>query len=103
MMVKICGITNRDDALAAAESGASALGFNFYPGSPRYLTLESAQQLLESIPGNVLKVGVFVNESSARISTLAQELHLDIVQLHGDSAEFPEGLRIWRALRVTAD
>jgi phosphoribosylanthranilate isomerase len=103
MMVKICGITNRDDALAAAESGASALGFNFYPGSPRYLAPEAAQQVLESIQGNVLKIGVFVNESPARISTLARELLLDIVQLHGDSAQFPEGLRTWRALRVTSD
>ncbi len=103
MMVKICGITNRDDALAAAGCGASALGFNFYPGSPRYLTLEAAKQVLESVPGNILKIGVFVNEAPDRISALARELLLDIVQLHGNAPRFPEGLRIWRALRVTPD
>jgi phosphoribosylanthranilate isomerase len=101
MMVKICGITNREDALAAAEAGASALGFNFYPGSPRYVSPDTAQAILEFLSSNILKVGVFVNEPAAHIEALAQRLALDVVQLHGEAAEFPAGLRVWRAVRVT--
>jgi phosphoribosylanthranilate isomerase len=102
MMVKICGITNRDDALAAADAGATALGFNFYPQSPRYVTPDVVEAILEVLPRTVLTVGVFVNEPAANVSTLAHALGLHAVQLHGESVEFPDGLRIWRAVRVTA-
>jgi phosphoribosylanthranilate isomerase len=101
MMVKICGITNRADALAAADAGASALGFNFYPGSPRYVRPEVAQAILADLDRNVMKVGVFVNEPATHIVALAERLALDVVQLHGEAAEFPAGLRVWRAVRVT--
>ena len=100
MMVKICGITNRGDALAAAQGGASALGFNFYPPSPRYIAPQCARKILEALPPGVLKVGVFANEPAARVAALAGEIGLDIVQLHGESPEFPAGLRVWRALPV---
>ena len=63
MMVKICGITNREDALAAVEAGASAIGFNFYRESPRYISHTGAAMIGEKIPANVWKVGVFVNET----------------------------------------
>ncbi len=100
MMVKICGITNRDDARVAAAGGASALGFNFYAGSPRFVTLETVLKIVEDLDSKILKVGVFVNESRARVAELARAVPLDIVQLHGEAAEIPEGLRVWRAVRV---
>jgi phosphoribosylanthranilate isomerase len=98
MMVKICGITNRGDALAAVDGGASALGFNFYPSSPRFIAPETAHEILAALPPGVLKVGVFVNEPAAAVAVLAARLGLDIVQLHGESPEHPAGLRVWRAL-----
>lgn len=100
MMVKICGITNREDALAAVEGGAAALGFNFYPRSPRYVDPERAAELIAVAPAGVWKVGVFVNESPDRIIELARRLGLDVVQLHGDEVRYPAGLRIWRAATV---
>jgi len=100
MMVKICGITNRGDALAAVDGGASALGFNFYPRSPRYIAPEEAREILAALPAGVVKVGVFVNEPAAAVASLAGQLSLDVVQLHGESAEIPAGLRVWRAVAV---
>jgi phosphoribosylanthranilate isomerase len=100
MMVKICGITNRDDALAAADGGATALGFNFYPGSPRFIEPEAARALIGTLPQRVLKVGVFVNEPAAGVAALAGDLGLDVVQLHGESPESPAGLRVWRGLQA---
>ena len=70
MMVKICGITNRDDAMAAVEAGASAIGFNFYRDSPRYISHTGAAMIAEKIPANVWKVGIFVNETPRDHRTL---------------------------------
>jgi len=103
MMVKICGITNREDALAAARGGASALGFNFYSGSPRFVSIEVAQEIVEILNGNTLKVGVFVNESPVHILDVAAAVPLDVVQLHGEPAEPPQGVRVWRGVRVSED
>lgn len=102
MMVKICGVTNLEDALAASEGGARALGFNFYPRSPRYIDWESAARWISSVPAGVWKVGVFVNEPPDKVSALARCLGLDVVQLHGDEtpADYPQGLRVWKAARV---
>ncbi len=100
MMVKICGITNREDALAAIEGGAAALGFNFYPGSPRYIDPERAAVIAAGLA--VVKVGVFVNESPARIGEIARHAGLDVAQLHGaeTEADYPQGIRVWKAARV---
>jgi phosphoribosylanthranilate isomerase len=101
MVVKICGITNRDDALAAIEYGATALGFNFYPKSPRCLEPADAARLIEGLPQSVWKVGVFVNEPAEKVAAIAAQAHLDIVQLHGDACA--TGVRTWRALPVNGD
>ena len=97
MMVKICGITNREDALAAAEAGASAVGFNFYRESPRYISPTGAAMIAEKIPANVWKVGVFVNETPEGVAKIALEVGLDVAQLHGTAEA--RGIRVWRACR----
>ncbi|MGB6943630.1 MAG: phosphoribosylanthranilate isomerase [Bryobacteraceae bacterium] len=99
MMVKICGITNREDALAAVAAGASAIGFNFYRESPRYISHTGAAMIGEKIPANVWKVGVFVNESPETIAKIVLDVGLDVAQLHGCSNA--HGVRIWRALSAT--
>jgi phosphoribosylanthranilate isomerase len=101
MMVKICGITNRDDARAAVEGGASAIGLNFYEKSPRCVRPEQARAILEEVPRGVLKVGVFVNAAPEQAAAAASQLGLDVVQIHGESAAAPGGLRVWRSVRVT--
>jgi len=102
MMVKICGITNLEDAMAAAEGGASALGFNFWSRSPRYLTPETARGMIDRLPATIWKVGVFVDEDAATVSRTAREAGLDIVQLHGQETarSFPQGTRVWKAVRI---
>ncbi len=97
LIVKICGITNLPDALAAIEGGAAALGFNFYPKSPRYLTPDRAAELIAALPGAVWKVGVFVNESPD--PEFVRRIGLDIVQLVGQAPQSP-GLRVWQAIPV---
>jgi len=96
MMVKICGITNREDALAAVDAGATAIGFNFYRESPRYISHTGAAMIAEKIPANVWKVGVFVNETPDTIAKIVLDAGLDVAQLHGSSDA--RGVRIWRAL-----
>ncbi len=103
MFVKICGITNREDALAAIEAGAGALGFVFYKASPRCADPAALEPWIAEIPANVWKVGVFVNETPEAIEQIAANLKLDIAQLHGDETpdRHPRGLRIWKAFRVS--
>jgi phosphoribosylanthranilate isomerase len=104
MFVKICGITNREDALAAVDAGARALGFIFSSASPRHVTAEQIEPWAHEIPPGVWKVGVFVDEAPELIEQIAAQLRLDVVQLHG--AETPDrhpiGVRIWKAFRVSA-
>jgi phosphoribosylanthranilate isomerase len=88
--IKICGITNIDDALAAAEAGANAIGLNFYSGSKRCVDAITAQQIVDSLDRRVEIVGVFVNDTADRIRELCREVGLHSVQLHGN--EPPEFL-----------
>jgi phosphoribosylanthranilate isomerase len=82
--IKICGITNEDDAKAAVEAGADALGLNFYPDSPRFVPPEKAVRIIEAIPDKVTKVGLFVNETADVVKKTFDTLGLDLIQLHGD-------------------
>ena len=85
--IKICGITNIDDALAAVTSGADALGFNFYRPSPRYVTPQTAREIIAKLPMSVLTVGVFVNEDSPKsVLNIANEAGITALQLHGDES-----------------
>ena len=103
MFVKICGITNREDALAAVDAGARALGFIFYEKSPRAVTAEQIETFVNDIPKEIWKVGVFVNESPAKIEEIGARLGLDIAQLarRETPRAAPAGLRVWKAFRVT--
>jgi phosphoribosylanthranilate isomerase len=87
--IKICGNTNLEDARAATDAGADALGFIFAP-SPRQVTPDAAAAIIRELPPEVEKVGVFVNESPERMAALAQEIGLTAAQLHGD--ETPDHL-----------
>ncbi len=98
--VKICGITNVEDALAAIEMGADLLGFNFYPKSKRYVTAEKARQIIDKLPTFVDTVGIFVNASGEQIREIAKEGFLNWVQLHGDETpEYCDALR-WISAKV---
>lgn len=101
--IKICGITELDDALHAVDCGADALGFVFYERSPRAITPPKAQAIIAKLPPFVTVVGLFVNEDSRIIREVADDCHLDVIQYHGD--ESPETVRLAprrsiRALRI---
>lgn len=103
---KICGITNRDDALCAVDAGADALGFIFYEKSPRYVTPEVVGEIVAELPPFVTPVGVFVNAPEARIDAVVKLAGLRTIQLHGD--EPPEAclghaVPVIRVLRVGED
>ena len=86
-LIKICGITDLADAVAAVAAGADTLGFNFYKPSPRYITPQDAREIIEQLPDAVLKVGVFVNEDSPeKVRQIADESGITALQLHGDES-----------------
>ncbi len=105
MKVKICGITNYEDAAMAADLGADALGFNFFPKSRRYITPEEARKIIRRIPPFVVTVGLFVNAAEqSQVSAIAHAAGVQVIQLHGDETpEFCRGLSGWtviKALRI---
>lgn len=108
--VKICGITNLEDALFSAKFGADALGFNFYEKSPRCILPKKAREIIENLPQEILKVGVFVNENLENVAEIAEIAKLDAAQLHGEetSAYAKElkaktNLKIIKAFRVSPE
>jgi len=101
--VKICGVTRVADALVAAEAGAAAVGLNFYPPSPRCVTVETARDIVSALPPSVCPVGVFVNESRRRVSEIAGAVGLRGLQFHGDESPADcDGwaLKVIKAVRV---
>ena len=84
MFVKICGITRAADAAAAVACGASAIGFIFWPKSPRYIDPEQARAIVQTLPPFVTPVGVFVNETVDHMNGVADTAGLGAIQLHGD-------------------
>ncbi len=101
--IKICGVTNLEDAQLAADLGADALGFIFYSSSPRSITPDAARAIIAQLPPFVTTVGVFVDEAAAVVKELAAAVGLDWVQLHGQ--ETPDyckslGRRVIKGFRI---
>ena len=105
MIVKVCGITRLADALHAVHHGASALGFVFWPASPRCIAPEGAAAIVRELPATVTAVGVFVNQAADEVARIAATAGIATIQLHGDEPpeyaatfEWP----VWRALSLAA-
>src|SRR5262245_52172105 len=99
MFLKVCGITRLTDALHAAERGATALGFVFWPRSARFVSPEQAAEIIAQLPGTVMSVGVFVNESVEGIRNVAAQTGITGVQLHGDEPPAYANAIDWPLLR----
>lgn len=104
--VKICGITSPEDGRLAADAGADAVGFVFWPRSPRYVEPARAREIADALPPFVARVGVFVDELPEELERVAEAVRLDVLQLHG--AESPQLLgklprRALKAIRVGDD
>ena len=91
--IKICGTTNLEDALTAVDAGAHALGFVFYEKSPRKIDPKTAGEIVQGLPPNIEKVGVFVNEPVEKILNTVMQAGLTAVQLHGIDSRRPEFIR----------
>ena len=102
--VKICGITNLEDALASFFAGSDALGFVFYKKSPRNIGLNQAQNISRILPKKILRVGVFVDEDISTVKKIAQACALDMLQFHGqespDYCQKFKGYKIIKAFRI---
>ncbi|MCE5194800.1 MAG: phosphoribosylanthranilate isomerase [Nitrospiraceae bacterium] len=101
--VKICGITNLDDALAAVDFGADALGFVFFKKSPRCITPSNAKKIIKKLPPFITTVGLFVNEGRDKMETISKLAGLNAIQLHGNetsSACNIKGCKIIKAIRI---
>ena len=107
MFVKICGITNQVDAELAIAAGADALGFNFWPGSRRYLEPAKAGDWIRELPDTVIRVAVVVNPTESDVKSLAAIDDIDLLQLHGaESCDFcnaltQAGVAFWKAIPMT--
>lgn len=104
--IKICGITRVEDALEAARCGADAIGLVFYPASPRYVTVQQAQQIVAALPPFVNVVALFVNATQSEIEAVISTVRIDIVQFHGDeTAAECERIKLpyFKVIRVKPD
>jgi phosphoribosylanthranilate isomerase len=103
--IKICGITNKVDALAAADLGVDMLGFVFYGKSKRCVAPKMARDIVNELPESILKVGVFVDEERDKVLDIAADVSLDILQLHGDEtpeycALLKDDYKVMKAFRI---
>jgi phosphoribosylanthranilate isomerase len=104
MRVKVCGLTHLSDARMSIHHGAWAVGFNFHPASPRYLSKSAAQAIIAQLPPSVLKVGIFVKETVEVITQQMEELELDLVQLYSPvNATKKFKARVILALQVASE
>ena len=104
MKIKVCGITNIEDAQLCSNLGADAIGFIFYKKSKRYIEPEKAYEIIKRLPPFVIKVGVFVNEKSQTINEISKNIKLNMVQLHGEETQNDIdkiNLPVIKAFRVT--
>jgi phosphoribosylanthranilate isomerase len=105
-LVKICGVTRLEDAERAAALGAYAIGFIFWPNSPRIVVPGHAARIARSLPASLLRVGVFVDQSPADVARIVGEVGLDVVQLHGDErvADYAAvGARVFKSVRLESE
>lgn len=103
--VKICGITRPQDALDACDLGADVLGFNFVPGSPRYLNPYTAREIISGLPPFVTIMGVFADEELSVLNDMAEFMNLDVLQLHGtEDAQYCRKVNnpVVKAVRVSS-
>lgn len=106
-LIKICGLTNLDDAAFAAEAGADLLGFIFVPGTPRQVDPETVRKIVKALPSGVKKVGVFRDAPNTEIRNIMDRCSLDIVQLHGNETPGTAKVlsleyEVWKALPFTS-
>lgn len=109
--IKVCGITKFEDAIAAADSGADALGFVFYPPSPRNIEVDTAAAIIQALPAFVTSVALFVNPSETLVETVINKTQVDLLQFHGDeppafcdqfSRPYIKAIRVKPDLDITA-
>lgn len=103
--IKICGITNKQDAIEASNLGVDMLGFVLYKKSKRYVEPKTIRDIANELPGTIAKVGVFVDEDAAKVIEIAQDCSLDMLQFHGDEkpeycAKFRDNYKIVKAFRI---
>jgi len=104
LFVKICGVTNAEDATCAVESGADAIGFNFYPSSKRFIVPEKAREISEGLDASILRVGVFVNPAREYVVATIRQVGLNAIQFSGN--ETPDDvsgyqLKVFKAIHIT--
>jgi phosphoribosylanthranilate isomerase len=104
-LIKICGITNKIDALNASRLGIDMMGFVFYPQSKRFISPLSVRDIVNELPQDIVKVGVFVDEESEKVRSIAEEAGLDALQFHGSEspefcAAFKDSFKVIKAFRL---
>jgi phosphoribosylanthranilate isomerase len=101
MKVKVCGITNYEDAVLALDAGVDALGFNFFPRSPRYISPMAVRRIIERLPPLIVNVGLFVNTPPEDVAEMARVAGVQVLQLHGDeSPEYCRKLWDWPLIKA---
>lgn len=98
--IKICGVTDPENARTVVELGADSLGLNFYRASPRFVSVERAREIAAAVGGRVPLVGVFVNHPIAQVEEIAERVGLDLLQFSGDESPEAVGLHATRAIKV---
>jgi phosphoribosylanthranilate isomerase len=103
--IKICGITNKQDAIEASRLGVDMLGFILYKNSKRYIEPNKIRDILNEVPDTIAKVGVFVDENAKKVTEIAQDCSFDMLQFHGDEspeycAQFRDSYKIIKAFRI---